>query len=119
MRKKPPADFPDINAGDPWSETDLADLDELLSDGMPVAEIASYLCPIRRQMAQVPCWRVNMASSAPRRWVGTAESKPPPRRGERRTRSRSGCLWASRVRGTNTMDYRLPGGIIPTWRLRI
>jgi hypothetical protein len=44
MRKKPPADFPDINAGDPWSETDLADLDELLSDGMPVAEIASYLC---------------------------------------------------------------------------
>ena len=44
MRKKPPADFPDINAGDPWSETDIADLDELLSDGMPVAEIASYLC---------------------------------------------------------------------------
>jgi hypothetical protein len=44
MRKKPPADFPDINAGDPWSETDLADLDELLSDGMPVAETASYLC---------------------------------------------------------------------------
>ena len=44
MRKKPRADFPDINAGDPWSETDIADLDELLSDGMPVAEIASYLC---------------------------------------------------------------------------
>jgi hypothetical protein len=44
MRKKPPADRPDINAGEPWSETDMADLDELLNDGMPVPEIASYLC---------------------------------------------------------------------------
>jgi hypothetical protein len=44
LRKKPPADFPDINSGEPWSETDLADLDELLSAGMPVAEIVSYLC---------------------------------------------------------------------------
>jgi hypothetical protein len=31
LRKKPPADRPDINAGDPWSEMDLADLEEMLS----------------------------------------------------------------------------------------
>ena len=44
LRKKPPADFPNVNAGKPWSATDLADLDELLTDGTPAVEIASYLC---------------------------------------------------------------------------
>jgi hypothetical protein len=40
LRKKPPADFP----GQPWSAMDKANLDELLTDGTPAAEIASYLC---------------------------------------------------------------------------
>jgi hypothetical protein len=44
MRKKPPADLPNVNAGKPWSAIDLADLDELLTNGTPAAEIASYLC---------------------------------------------------------------------------
>jgi len=44
MRPKPPAGLPTINAGEPWSAMDLADLDELLTDGGPAAEIAEYLC---------------------------------------------------------------------------
>ena len=44
MRKKPPADLPNVNAGEPWSAMDLADLDGLLTDGVPTKEIASYLC---------------------------------------------------------------------------
>jgi hypothetical protein len=44
MRKKPPADLPNVNAGEPWSAMDMADLDELLTGGTPAAEIASYLC---------------------------------------------------------------------------
>jgi hypothetical protein len=39
MRKKPPADLPNVNAGKPWSAMDLADLDELLTNGTPAAEI--------------------------------------------------------------------------------
>jgi hypothetical protein len=44
MRKKPPADLPNVNAGEPWSAMDLADLDELLTDGVRAREIANYLC---------------------------------------------------------------------------
>jgi hypothetical protein len=44
LRKKPPADRPDINAGNPWSEMDLADLEELLGSGTSIESIADYLC---------------------------------------------------------------------------
>jgi hypothetical protein len=44
LRKKPPADRPDINSGAPWSEMDLADLEEMLGSGMPIESLASYLC---------------------------------------------------------------------------
>jgi hypothetical protein len=44
LRKKPPADRPDINAGEPWSEMALADLEELLGAGSSIESVASYLC---------------------------------------------------------------------------
>jgi hypothetical protein len=44
MRKKPPSDLPNVNAGEPWSAMDLADLEEFLTDGRSAAEIAEYLC---------------------------------------------------------------------------
>jgi hypothetical protein len=50
LRKRPPSDRPTINAGTPWSAEYRADLDELLSEGQPVREIASYLC---RTVAEV------------------------------------------------------------------
>ena len=45
MRKKPPSDRPSINSGQPW--LDLFDMNE---SGMPVAQIADYLC---REVAEV------------------------------------------------------------------
>ena len=44
MRKKPPADMPNINSGKPWSEMDLADLADCLKLGEPVEQIADFLC---------------------------------------------------------------------------
>ena len=44
MRPKPPAELPTINAGQPWSAMDMADLEEFLANGAPPAEIAEYLC---------------------------------------------------------------------------
>ena len=43
MRPKPPAGLPTINAGTPWSAMDMADLEEFLTSGASVKEIASYL----------------------------------------------------------------------------
>ena len=50
MRKKPPSDRPNINSGQPWSEMDMADLFDMNESGMPVAQIADYLC---REVAEV------------------------------------------------------------------
>jgi hypothetical protein len=36
--------LPTINAGTPWSAMDMADLEEFLTSGASVKEIASYLC---------------------------------------------------------------------------
>jgi hypothetical protein len=44
MRKKPPADPPDIDSGKPWSAFDLEELEELLERDRPIADIADYLC---------------------------------------------------------------------------
>jgi hypothetical protein len=44
MRKKPPSDRPNINSGQPWSRMDMADLFDMNESGMPVAELAEYLC---------------------------------------------------------------------------
>jgi hypothetical protein len=44
MRPKPPAGLPTINSGTPWSNMDMADLQELLRDRRSVAEIADFLC---------------------------------------------------------------------------
>jgi hypothetical protein len=43
LREKPSADRPNVNSGQPWSATDLADLQDLLNDGRTVGEIASHL----------------------------------------------------------------------------
>ena len=43
MRKKPPSD-PKISSGQPWSEMDMADLFDMHESGMPVDQIADYLC---------------------------------------------------------------------------
>jgi hypothetical protein len=52
MRKKPPDGLPTINSGQPWSADDLADIEEMLMQGRPVAEIAAYLC---REIVEVEC----------------------------------------------------------------
>jgi hypothetical protein len=44
LRRKPPSGLETIHSGEPWSPMDLADLAELVSEGQPVKEIASYLC---------------------------------------------------------------------------
>jgi hypothetical protein len=43
MRKKPPEGLPTINAGTPWTEADLADLDEMLQERRSPRLIAEYL----------------------------------------------------------------------------
>jgi hypothetical protein len=44
LRKKPPADAPNINTGKPWSALDLQDLRYCLAAGEPVEDIADFLC---------------------------------------------------------------------------
>jgi hypothetical protein len=44
LRKKPPANMPDINSGKPWSEMDLRDLKLELQQNRTIAEIAEFLC---------------------------------------------------------------------------
>jgi len=44
LRKKPPADAPNINTGKPWSELDLQDLRYCLAAGEPAEDIADFLC---------------------------------------------------------------------------
>jgi hypothetical protein len=44
LRKKPPADAPNINSGQAWSEVDLADLKQYLLLGDSAKAIAVFLC---------------------------------------------------------------------------
>ena len=44
LRKKPPADAPNINTGKPWSALDLQDLRYCLAAGEPAEDIADFLC---------------------------------------------------------------------------
>jgi hypothetical protein len=44
MRKKPPSDRSNINSGQSWSAMDMADLFVMHESGMPVDQIAEYLC---------------------------------------------------------------------------
>jgi hypothetical protein len=44
MRPKSPAGLPTINSGQPWSDLDLCDLDDLLLEQRTIAEIAQFLC---------------------------------------------------------------------------
>jgi hypothetical protein len=44
VRKKPPSGLETINSGKPWSAIDMADLEEFLTDGRQVTDIANYLC---------------------------------------------------------------------------
>ncbi len=44
LRKKPPADAPNINSGKPWSALDLEDLRYCLAAGEPAEAIAAFLC---------------------------------------------------------------------------
>ena len=50
LRKKPPADAPNLNSGKPWSELDLSDLRYGLAAGETVEAIAEFLC---RDVAEV------------------------------------------------------------------
>ena len=50
MRKKPPSGLETINSGQPWSALDVADLDELVTDRVPVADMADFL---RRDVEEV------------------------------------------------------------------
>lgn len=53
LRKKPPADAPNINSGKPWSELDLEDLRYCLAAGEPAEQIADFLCRDARQDRRV------------------------------------------------------------------
>jgi hypothetical protein len=44
MRKKPPEGLPRVNAGEPWSAMDVAELEELIERGRSLEAIADYLC---------------------------------------------------------------------------
>jgi hypothetical protein len=44
LRKKPPADAPNVDAGKRWSALDLQDLRYCLAAGEPVENIADFLC---------------------------------------------------------------------------
>jgi hypothetical protein len=44
LRKKPPADAPNINTGKSWSALDLDDLRACLAAGEPAEAIADFLC---------------------------------------------------------------------------
>ena len=44
LRKMPPAGLETINSGEPWSAMDMADLEEFLTEGQQVTDIANYLC---------------------------------------------------------------------------
>jgi hypothetical protein len=76
MRLKPPAGMPHINSGKPWSAMDLEDLQDLLGQDEPIAEIADYLCrevdevaakvaALRRQDTAAP----EIIRNAVRRWL--------------------------------------------------
>lgn len=57
MRKKPPAGLTNINSGKPWSQADLADLNQCLALGEPAAATADFLCrtaeEVRAKIAQL------------------------------------------------------------------
>jgi hypothetical protein len=58
LRPKPPAGLPTINAGEPWSPMDLADLDEFITSGKSVELIAEYLCrPVDEVEAKIASLR--------------------------------------------------------------
>ena len=44
LRKKPPADMPNINSGKPWSGLDLDDLEWGIDHRQSVEQIAQFLC---------------------------------------------------------------------------
>jgi hypothetical protein len=50
MRPKPPVGLETLNTDEPWSAMDMADLEELLTAGKPLHDIADYLC---RDVAEV------------------------------------------------------------------
>ena len=73
LRKKPPSGLPTINAGEPWSDMDLADLDEFVAAGKPIGQIAEYLCRgVDEVEAKVASLRGPTAVSAQR-----PERRPP------------------------------------------
>jgi hypothetical protein len=44
LRKRPPSALPTVNAGEPWSEFDLCDLEDLLLQQRSIPQIAEFLC---------------------------------------------------------------------------
>jgi hypothetical protein len=57
LRKKPPADMPNVNSGKAWSEMDLNDLRQCLIEGAPAGDIADFLCrdvdEVKRKIAEL------------------------------------------------------------------
>jgi hypothetical protein len=54
LRPKPPEGLPTINAGRPWPEDDLADLQDLVREAYSPREIAEHL---RREVLEVEAIR--------------------------------------------------------------
>jgi hypothetical protein len=57
MRKKPPANMPNVNSGKEWSEIDINDLRQGLTEGAPADDIADFLCrdvdEVKRKIAEL------------------------------------------------------------------
>jgi hypothetical protein len=57
MRKKPPVNMPNINSGKAWSEMELNDLRQCLTEGAPISDFANFLCrdvdEVKRKVAEL------------------------------------------------------------------
>jgi hypothetical protein len=62
MRKKPPEGLPKINAGEPWSAMDVADLEELITAGANAERIADCL---GREVAEVEAGPKSRSAASP------------------------------------------------------
>jgi hypothetical protein len=57
MRKKPPANMPNINSGKHWSEMDINDVRQCLAEEASADDIANFLCrdvdEVKRKIAEL------------------------------------------------------------------
>jgi hypothetical protein len=57
LRRKPAADMPNVNSGKEWSEIDIKDPRQCLTEGAPADDIADFFCrdvdEVKRKIAEM------------------------------------------------------------------